>query len=177
MDEQRNDSKGRSRFKEMLAENPVISTGLDSQRLPNIVNEFLEYLSAKLKEGVSLSFQPVGHLVVAEVKSRELKGITGDITQIQKRMTARMRKTPAHPYIKKDQQVLELSMALDVEVYIAEAIRDVWVKFLAEVSDDSTEIRLRGFGAFLKRKKRTNTQPVMFKPYDKLISEMNSYQQ
>ena len=92
-------------------------------------------------------------------------------------MTARMRKTPAHPYIKKDQQVLELSMALDVEVYIAEAIRDVWVKFLAEVSDDSTEIRLRGFGAFLKRKKRTNTQPVMFKPYDKLISEMNSYQQ
>jgi nucleoid DNA-binding protein len=164
---------GRIELRSKLRQSPVLSKMLEPESINGHADKFLNFLFTELSEGKSISFKPLGHLVLRPVKKREVKTPNSKAYSTKFDTTVRMRQKPQKPYIKSNHFASVLAEKTGWDLLIATATLDVWMLFLEEALKKGLIIQLRGFGRFSVR--NTKRKPVLnFSPYANLKKAINS---
>jgi nucleoid DNA-binding protein len=151
---------------------PILTKMLTEEEIKNIPEVLLVFFADTLSEGRSISFQPLGHLVLCKVKPRMIIAPNKKKAPTKSALTVRMRQLPSKPYHKATQLASVMASKTPYDVFLSTIILRVWFQFLESCAKHSAKIQLRGFGRFYVRKKQVK-QVLNFAPFPKLLAKLN----
>jgi nucleoid DNA-binding protein len=117
---------------------------------------FFDLIMNKLSEGVSISFKPIGHLVVSERAARDIMVPTKGLITVPPGKTVKLRnRASVGEYLKPMVFAKELANNLEcVSMGASCALLKVWLGFLQYALSNEKRIELRRFGQFNIHKKQ-----------------------
>jgi nucleoid DNA-binding protein len=116
---------------------------------------FFDLIMNKLSNGVSISFKPIGHLVVSERSARVITVPNKGRINVPSGKTVTLRnRASVGEYLKPMTFAKELGETLEcVSTTVSRALIKVWLDFLKYALANEKRIELRGFGQFNIHKK------------------------
>lgn len=123
--------------------------------------QFVHIIKENILQNRSMSFSPIGHLVVASKSQRQLRLPDGQWCESQAGFSVRFRGRPCESgsYIKRaDWATLLSGVMSDTAKSIRLFLYDCWVAFLKHAMSSKARIEIRGLGGFhLHQRDSTHT--------------------
>jgi nucleoid DNA-binding protein len=145
------------RFASMGIEKKHFAVGEISDKIIKIWTEaFFDLIMNKLSKGVSISFKPIGHLVVSERAARVIIVPNKGPLHVPPGKTVTLRnRASVGEYVKPMTFAKELGNTLEcVSISVSCALLKVWLEFLKYALLKEKRIELRRFGQFNIHKKQ-----------------------